>query len=420
MTPEVRARRHVRDMLGHVVRRGNELRATGGSIHRTLLEGARRRYLESLDAKALQFQRIHGSSRHGRFTPQPFHRAAELARRLDLSGPYTNPVMYEEIRLGRSGKLRRIFDLPPALRVSHRMATALIGAQFEPQPHIYSWKRRGSARMLHDMTAAFDMGYGALLLADVNSCYDSINFDAVYGLDLLPSEFVAAQLDMRRMNLVRSACEHLAGETIGGAMAVCPLCLSKMEREPVDQSQCEINLVQGSPVSNSVLAVLFDDLARHLPDGILAFVYSDNIALLARGEDELSAARDALVSYYSHHAAGRLSLKFLFMDDPRNGFEHLGYRVEWREGGWSIGLSDANFERQMARIVARHSKPPRLRQSYEDRFAMTRQDALTSLHEFTAGFPAITADRKGEVFEFLLNEEFNSAEDFPVVPAPRR
>lgn len=401
------ARRHSKALLAQVSHRAKHLaQHPECTFSKPLLESASRMYLSSAHAKAFQLQWINGSVRDGKFTPQPFGDAFEAAKDIDLFRPYKGEINFYELRNKNNGKLRQVVRLPSTLKLSHRMADALIKEQFCPGRHIYNWKGKGTARLLHDMIGAFELGFAHVLLADVNNCYDSIDFKAVYDLKLFPNDFVAAQLDLRQMKFRRNACEHLAGE-VGERAKVCSLCSLAGIAEPDGQPRFKINLVQGSPASNALLAVLFDDLPRHLPEGILCFIFGDNIALLAKNEVGLVAAKEALVNYYRHHVAGRLSLKFLYEGLARSGFEHLGYRVGLREGHWTVGHSDANFYRMMHRIVARFPVKMGAEEYHGQQYAITRDDALSVFGEFTSGFPALTTDRQAEVFEFLMDEEFN-------------
>lgn len=371
MTTAHRRAVSARSKLGLLGRRSS----SSNSIDQTCLIGERVRFLRSFDAKFTYLARCQRDvSDEGLIERQ--------AAKLDLCRASTDIIRYVEVpRLGRSP--RRICQFSLRDRVALKMAKDMIEAQFRPKPHLYSWKGRGNALLITDLVASLDNAHSWVLLADVRDCFDSINFDAVYDLGILPETFVRANMDARTRRFQRKACQHLVGNERRKTDVICPLCA--YDREPVVWR----GLMQGSAASSALLAMLFDDLPSHLPNGLQAFVSADNIAIVASTREACREAQSALDCYMSNHRAGPLSLTTEYLGPARPGFEHLGYAIRWTGGRWSIRHSSPNLFRSVRRLVRREGEGIVV-------------DLGDCLHEVLSGFPALSGDAVAALVDFAI------------------
>jgi hypothetical protein len=109
------------------------------------------------------------------------------------------------------------------------------------------------------------------------------------------------------------------------------------------------NLLEGSPVSSALWAVMIDDLPDHLPDGVNLFVYCDNIVIIAPSYSAAQQSQVALVDYFSRHCAGPFDLRHE-LHPVTEQFSHLGYDI-WlsRQNDLWVQPTNANIGKLVRR-----------------------------------------------------------------------
>lgn len=369
------ADKRARDLLKPISRRCG----LDNSVDVEFVMRARHRYLTSLDVKVAHLQRLHNGM--GR------EQLKCLAEQLDPYLPYRQPISFFEI--ARKGRLPRpVCMLPVALKATHRMAKDLLEAQTSAHETMYGRRGRGRDHLICDLRSTLEARSDAwLVLADVSDCFQSINPDSIYRLGLLPDQFVEAALDVRRMKFRKK--DRLLG--CRGPSRQAEEFRSPYPVITTSEHAGLRGLMQGSPASNSLLTVFFNDLHSRLPEGVTLFVQSDNIAVVCRSEVECSSVRQYLDDYVRRHQAGPLVPTFDFCGDAREGFEFLGYSFEWANERWLVRHSTKNLIKALRRLCYQCDDPD-----------LTSDEALMSLLN---GFGS-TDDRAIEMFIRIIEEAF--------------
>jgi hypothetical protein len=114
-------------------------------------------------------------------------------------------------------------------------------------------------------------------------------------------------------------------------------------------------LMEGSPASNAIFSVLLDDLPDHLDEAIQAFVYCDNIILLAPDMSQARRAKTSLAVYLSGHRAGPFAITANAPVSVTQGFEHLGYSLRLKTKV-EVGLSLRNWIELARKVEGRTSQ----------------------------------------------------------------
>lgn len=295
-----------------------------------------------------------------------------FAQNIRFDMAHTEPVRWTYKSRGNGGDPRLVCDPPPALRIVQWMAKELIQAQFTPRAHIFDWRGRGKDRLIRALTNALEIQGWGVVLADVRHCFASVNPDALYCLDMLPEAMIRNALDTRRMRY------RQYGEFADSVYTI------------DDETCAPSGLMEGSAASNKVLAVLLDDLPDHLPRNVRTFVFSDNVAIVGRDQEECSQAAQALAQYFAGHRAGPFHIKPDIFD-ARLGFTHLGYHLIKSSDGVSIEPSDKNLDALCRRMIDRRS-------------AFSGLSVETIAAQLIKGAPACTPD-----FQLSLEDEVRYA-----------
>ncbi|MDT0576496.1 hypothetical protein RM533_09880 [Croceicoccus sp. F390] len=219
--------------------------------------------------------------------------------------------------------VRKICSLPNTLKMWHMLAADLIVAQHQPRPHIGDWKGRGREWQIDQIVLALCSRAQAVVSADITRAFASVNFDAVYELPYLPEPLIRRALDYRSHRFIRRERSEYASDVFRAVRnddVVCNgICDGVLEKSPS-------GLMEGSPASNAIFSVLLDDLPDHLGEGIQAFVYCDNIILIAPTMSCAQRAEEALARYISEHRAGPFEMRSSVAYVSER-FEHLGYTL---------------------------------------------------------------------------------------------
>ncbi len=239
-----------------------------------------------------------------------------------------------------TGGVRKICRIGDIERMWHVMARDLVVAQHRPRPHIGDWLGRGRDWQIDQIRSVLTSPRQAVVSADIVKAFASVNVAAVYDLPYLPEPLIRRVIDSRSHRFVRRERSEYAYEV---HKVACNDHDGALERSPS-------GLLEGSPTSNAVFSVLMDDLPDQLGEGIHAFVYCDNIILIAPSMLRALQARDALARYLAGHRAGPFEIRST-VTTARVHFEHLGYSIQQRDGSPpEIGLSISGSNKLGARI----------------------------------------------------------------------
>lgn len=241
------------------------------------------------------------------------------------------PVEWYPKRRGTSG-FRKICMFGSEEKMWHRLARDLIRAQHQPREHIGDWRGRGRDDQMKKLIAAIKSPWQAVVVADIRRAFEHVNVDAIYDLHHLPEPLIRRAIDHRTHRFVCRERSHRQGD-VG---------------LPDDVDTIGVvpsGLMEGSPASNAIFSVLMDDLPDHLDKAIQAFVYCDNIVLLAPNISQAQRASNSLVRYLSDHRAGPFAIEILSLAPVTKAFEHLGYSVRLNtSGALEVGLSLTNWQ----------------------------------------------------------------------------
>jgi hypothetical protein len=256
-----------------------------------------------------------------------------------------HPILFYHKPRTTSG-LRKLCVLPPVLKMWHTLASDLVFAQHQPGPHIGEWKGRGREWQMDRLLKSLVSPNQAVVWADIKRAFASVNIDALYELPYLPEQLIRRAIDYRSHSFVRvERREHWRDVSY----------YARHNAEEVERSPS--GLMEGSPASNAIFSVLMDDLPDHLEEGIQAFIYCDNIILIAPTMSRALRAQEALVRYLAGHRAGPFDIRSSVSQASQH-FEHLGYSILTREGPQhEVGLSIPACNKLGARIEDERFNP---------------------------------------------------------------
>lgn len=225
--------------------------------------------------------------------------------------------------------------LPHTLKMWHVLAKDLITAQHRPRPHIGDWPGLGRDNQIAQIAAAIRSDEQAVVVADVVRAFPTVSINAVYDLPYLPEAMTRRTIDYRSLRFT----DGYRSARLWGVPS----------RVHDDLEMAPSGLLEGSPVSNAIFSVLLDDLPDHLNETILAFVYCDNIILVAPSNSQAREAANHLVRYFADHRAGPFEVRHE-VRSLRHGFDHLGYSVARCGEVTRVGLAPKSWEKLMGRL----------------------------------------------------------------------
>lgn len=239
----------------------------------------------------------------------------------------TTPVEWHNKRRTTSGH-RKICRFSPIEKMWHVLANDLIHAMHKARAHIGDWRGRGRDQQMGQLLAAIHSPWQAVVVADIRRAFASVNVEAIYELLYLPEPLIRRAIDHRSHRFVRRDRSDDASQSdmvLFDALEVAPH-----------------GLMEGSPASNAIFSVLLNDLTDHIGEEIQAFVYCDNIILLAPSVLHAQRAENALVRYVTGHRAGpfEVTSEVTPVFAP---FDHLGYSVRLADDDLHVDLSEKNW-----------------------------------------------------------------------------
>jgi hypothetical protein len=234
--------------------------------------------------------------------------------------------------------VRKICRFADIEKMWHVIARDLIVAQHQPRPHIGDWVGRGRDWQIDQIRAALTSSRQGVVCADITRAFASVNIDAAYELPYLPEPLIRRAIDYRSHRFV---CRERSEYARDVYLAV---------RNDGDLERSPSGLMEGSPASNAIFSVLMNDLPDRIGNGIRAFVYCDNIILIAPTMSRALQAREALVQYLIGHRAGPFGIRS-HVCTVGDSFEHLGYSL-WKRGAREadIGLSTSGWLKLVDRL----------------------------------------------------------------------
>ena len=325
----VQAERHRRKVLGRIARTAQMPRTSETAA---LLNRERTGYARSSAVKFATIMRLRG------FRQRRDHQAVfRMARNIDVLGPCPDSVPWWP-QPKRTGGNRDITRPPLHVRLGQRIARDLVVAQFTPSDTAFDWADRGAHRYVNRLVEAIRTHGPFVMLMDINSCYPSIDIDAVYRLDLIPPELVRSVIDHRHLSFHR--VQNPDDEA--SALIVPIVCMAN--------STGPIGLLQGGSASSALLAALLHGATECVaPSIVICLGYADNFTLIGHAEEAVVEAARELARYVTESHTGRLNFR-QELHDAREGFEHFGYRFEQQEDGITVTLPDAKLYRVFVRL----------------------------------------------------------------------
>lgn len=315
--------------------------------------------------------------------------AERLAERIRPFSPAWEAVPFRYVAK-RSGGYRTICTLPNALFGCSLMIRDVLRAQMRAPQFIYNVCGRGRDQEARNIKAAIEAGNTWCYVADVQSCFDSIDPDALYSLPL-PSSVVRNVLDVRSLQFVhRPEREEEIPPT-------------RTMRTTHPRRGGPRGILQGSPASDIVLIWLLSDLADALPDGNRAFLLADDLLVACNTEDECRRIEHVLVARFREHRAGRLILVGEIYH-AAGGFERAGYHFKQSEltGQVEIDMSNDNWDSLYRLLEADVDVPARYRNDRQRRLRMAFRPLIRIEEKFN-GFSAATdaENSKRGLMEFV-------------------
>lgn len=314
----------------------------------------------------------------------------DMARKFDPQKMQAKPIPFYEVpRSGRDPRLICHFPLKQA--ASLLLGQKLLEASFTPHESIYCWTKRGKDLLVTKLADALgSIEDPHLVIADVVDCFPSVRIDNIRQRKVLPDPYFDAAIDGRNMRfwrkgLHRNRKDHNHMRANRG-----------LPRSIVMGAECTglSGLLLGAATSNALLAIIFDDLHSVMPDGIILFVYCDNIVVVCRSQDQCSQVQEILLAYYSQHLAGPFTLTFSHIGDARESFETCGYRFDWSSSeGWIVRHSKKNLLGAIQRLIETHDPA--------ENEGLTATDALVCLLQ---GFPALDDEAIGQLTEIISEQ----------------
>lgn len=194
-----------------------------------------------------------------------------------------------------------------------------------PNDHIYGVTGRGRDEAARRLKAAQNAGLTHLAKLDIVACFQSINPDSLYQLPL-PKEVTRRALATRNMTFVE--WEPQIGTTASQRLSGIPM--------PLHSESGPRGLLQGSPVSNLILAWLLNDMP--VPERAMVLICADNIAIAAADPTTRQAAIDTLVAYFERDCpAGPLNLcPAVYAGPGTEPLDFLSYEFDPDQSGISI------------------------------------------------------------------------------------
>lgn len=235
---------------------------------------------------------------------------------------------------------RPVCELPPVVKAEHYLVRDLVCAAMPTARHIFDIRGRGTLAAIAAIRDALEGGYDWCWVGDIRDCFQSVDADALIHRLPLPRSITSKWLDYRNLTFSPEPM-------VDNALSSSVLYVAEAHRRNRPRG-----LLQGSPASNSILALLFASMADVFAlHECVPCLFADNLFVAAKSE----AARDAVVSeisaYLSAHPAGRFRLHKVRYLSPGDRFEALGWAFTRGAHGIGIEPTDAAVERMFGKLA---------------------------------------------------------------------
>ncbi|MEP3422936.1 MAG: reverse transcriptase domain-containing protein [Erythrobacter sp.] len=303
-----------------------------GKINRERLQKAIDRYLNSRTVRALA---IAEAERVG--VEEIAARANALRAEMDVSLPWDEALANccKNIRWNYRPKstpgVRQVCSLRTHLKAWNKIAKRLIEAIHSTKLHIADWRGRGRDWQIKRITDVLTRPGLSVVIADVTDAFASVQPDALYQFLNLPDALIRGALDARSFTFSQNV--EKSRDEVFSKYPLLRLPNSGMPPQ---------GLMQGSPTSNAIFGVLFDDLPDQIPENLGCFAYCDNIVVVTEGGQSAQSVSESLAEYFTRHPAGSFSLKSEIECLNTLGFDHLGYWFRWSHDRLRVALSAKN------------------------------------------------------------------------------
>ena len=239
----------------------------------------------------------------------------ELAANVDPFNRTAEQVAWRRKQKRSSSGFRYVCDLPPNLKANHYLIKDVLEAVFNAPDHVFDVLGRGRDVAARAVKDALEAGYNRCFLGDVRDCYQHVSADALVASLPLPRCVIENSLDIRNLTLAQSCATGFTGSSYEGRGT---------------RANGPRGLMQGSPASSIVLAMLFSSLAPQIePHDCTVINVSDNFFVAAKNDATLEAIIALLREYLHEHRAGPFELKTNSRTvEVGEDFEFMGYRFE--------------------------------------------------------------------------------------------
>lgn len=214
-----------------------------------------------------------------------------------------------------SGGFRQVCILPPSQKAAHYIILELLKNFSRLPAFICNAPGKGVQGGILRVKSALEEGYHHCFIGDIRNCFPSIRTERLADLLPLTSGLVENNLNPNRLNFRRANRGVAPIDVVGGASPSAPS-----------------GLLQGSPASNMVLAILLkgmEDVVSRLD--LVLCLFSDNLFVAAKSAGELQAGMALIQSYLGDHTAGALDLHQMQTPALYQRFTYLGFEIQRRE-----------------------------------------------------------------------------------------
>jgi hypothetical protein len=265
------------------------------------LNRERDRYVRSAGVKAAYLRKM---KRHRAKADAAI---SKMANRSNVLTAYNRPVTWW-YKAKDSGDVRRICNPPTKVRLGQLIAKDLIVAQVRPDQGLYDWPGRGIHRYVSDICNALETVGPYAFITDIRDCYDHVNIDNVYELDLLPAELIRSSIDTRCLSFRRS---HRQSDDIASRVIVL-------------NSADPCGLMQGGPASSAIVVALLGNVSGSVPATTRVSGIADDFNVVGADRPIVGDAGEDLTRYLTECPLGPSEFKRPQVFDVRDGFHHVG------------------------------------------------------------------------------------------------
>lgn len=366
----------------------------------TASEAARK----SLGARAREKARANGTFKRGRQYGPTHTETYHVAQNLNLWKATDEEVVYFFEPKRRGGE-RMICSFKLEHRARQEMLLTVLANRAKAHPSQWVRKQDGFGQMQWEIAALIDSGAVSFALElDIQSCFNSVNVEALSSALHLPKQVVMANLDFASLNLVdgrgRGTTGHPVGDGNTGSIKGGTRTQQSGQTETPQAGEGETGrlsvnghaaalchhrrgISQGSCSSSIISEELIAQILHQAGVAVPMYVWCDNIILLAQSRADLEKASRTLRAVFSAALTGPFCLRASSKPrDIKDGFDAIG----------------VNYARQGTQTIVRPSED-KLSQLRGDQKrdemtvragTLTLREAARNLRSRIAAYPAWT------------------------------